>query len=58
MGYPIYKSISNEFTITCYDPFSNRTDIEFSATLSDLEIKSEVIIVCVKPDKIAEVLKN
>ncbi|MBK8394537.1 MAG: pyrroline-5-carboxylate reductase [Leptospiraceae bacterium] len=58
MGYPIYKSISNEFTITCYDPFSNRTDIEFSATLSDLEIKSEVIIVCVKPDKIAEVLKK
>lgn len=58
MGYPIYKSIQKEFAVTCYDPFSNRTDVEFEPDISKLEANSEILIICVKPDKVSTILKE
>lgn len=58
MGYPIYKSIHSEFTVICYDPYSKREDIKFQADLSRLEEDSEILIICVKPDKVSEILKH
>ena len=58
MGYPIYKSIHSEFTVICYDPYSKREDIKFQADLSQLEEDSEILIICVKPDKVSEILKH
>lgn len=58
MGYPIYKSILSEFDISCYDPYSKRTDIHFESDLSKLDTDCEILIICVKPDKVSEILKQ
>jgi pyrroline-5-carboxylate reductase len=57
MGYPIYSAIQNEFRITCYDPYSKRKDITFETDFTKLE-ECEILIVCVKPDRVVETLKQ
>ncbi len=57
MGYPIYRAIQNEFKVTCYDPYSKRKDITFETDFTGLE-ECEILIVCVKPDKIVETLRQ
>ncbi len=57
MGYPIYRAIQNEFKVTCYDPYSKRQDINFETDFTKLE-ECEILIVCVKPDKIVETLRQ
>jgi pyrroline-5-carboxylate reductase len=58
MGYPIFQAIKAEFDVICYDPFSKRLDIPFITDLKLVEEVSEILIVCVKPDKVAGVLKQ
>ncbi len=58
MGYPIYQAIKSEFEVICYDPYSKRKDISFEGDFSKLEEACEILIVCVKPDKVAETLKQ
>lgn len=58
MGYPIYQSIRSQFEVLCYDPYSKRKDISFESDLFRLEEKAEILIICVKPDKILEILKS
>jgi pyrroline-5-carboxylate reductase len=58
MGYPIYRAIQNEFKVLCFDPYSNRKDIVFETEFSKLEEECEILILCVKPDKISDTLKK
>ncbi|MBP6740676.1 MAG: pyrroline-5-carboxylate reductase [Leptospiraceae bacterium] len=58
MGYPIYQAIQNEFAVTCYDPYNKNKEIPFEPVFSKFEENSEIIIVCVKPDKVSDVLKQ
>lgn len=58
MGYPIYQAIKDEFTTICYDPLNKRKDISFESDFSKMVEISEILIVCVKPDKVLEVLKQ
>lgn len=58
MGYPIYEAIQNDFTVLCYDPYSNRKDINFEKDLQTLVSQCDILILCVKPDKIVDILKS
>jgi len=58
MGYPIYKAIESDFSVLCYDPYSKRNDIKFESDFSSLNDSCDRLILCVKPDKIVDTLKQ
>lgn len=58
MGYPIYKKIPIEFDKIAYDPFTNKEDVLQVETLEEVIKKSNILILCVKPDKITSILQE
>lgn len=58
MGYPIYKALVNKFKVAAFDPYLKREDVNTAGSLKTLIEESEILILCVKPDKIVSVLKE
>lgn len=58
MGYPIYKNIPLEFEKIAYDPYINKEDVLQEKSLNDLIEKANILILCVKPDKITSILQE
>jgi pyrroline-5-carboxylate reductase len=58
MGYPIYKKIPLEFDKIAYDPYINKEDVIQEKSLNDIIKKSNILILCVKPDKISTILQE
>ncbi len=58
MGSAIFQSLESRFETYVYDPYKQaegKLQVESIAMLAE---KAEIIILCVKPDKISEVLKE
>jgi pyrroline-5-carboxylate reductase len=60
MGFPIYKTIETEkqFKVIGYDPYVERNDFIHRHSLQELVTDSDIIILCVKPDKILSIIKE
>jgi pyrroline-5-carboxylate reductase len=58
MGYPIYKKIPLEFDKIAYDPYLNKEDVVQEKSLNDVIKKANILILCVKPDKISGILQE
>ncbi len=58
MGYPIFQKIPFEFPKYAFDPYTNKDDVLQETSLEDLIIKSDILILCVKPDKISSILQE
>ncbi|MCB1193070.1 MAG: pyrroline-5-carboxylate reductase [Leptospiraceae bacterium] len=58
MGAAIYASIKGKFEVYVYDPFKmgEQKEVSFEKNLFELVEKSEILIVCVKPGLVKEVL--
>ncbi|MCB1180133.1 MAG: pyrroline-5-carboxylate reductase [Leptospiraceae bacterium] len=60
MGFAIFNSIKEKHQITIYDPYKKNEypNLPFTNEIKDLEESSEIILLCVKPDQIKEVLSQ
>jgi pyrroline-5-carboxylate reductase len=58
MGYPIYKNIPDIYNILVYDPYTRQKGIPLESSSDDVIERSDILILCVKPDKIESVLRN
>jgi len=58
MGYPIYKNIPDIYETLVYDPYTNHTDIPLESSSEVMIERSDILILCVKPDKIETVLRS
>jgi pyrroline-5-carboxylate reductase len=57
MGFPVYQNIPDTYDILVYDPHTHRKDIPQVSLESILEL-SDILLLCVKPDKIESILKE
>ncbi len=57
MGFPIYQNIPDTYEILVYDPHTHRKEIPQVSLESILEL-SDILLLCVKPDKIESILKK
>lgn len=57
MGFPIYQNIPDTYEILVYDPHTHRREIPQTSLDSILEL-SDILLLCVKPDKIESILKK
>ncbi len=58
MGYPIYKNIPDVYNTLVYDPYTIHKEIALESSSEDMIEKSDILILCVKPDKIESVLRS
>lgn len=60
MGSAIWKALSGEKDLLIYDPYVTQfpSNAEHTEDLHDFIMKSDIIILCVKPDKIKEFLSE
>lgn len=60
MGYAIYKVLSIQYEVIAYDPYKASTlkDVKFEDNQYDVYNEMDIIILCVKPGQILELVKN
>lgn len=62
MGSAIYESINDNFEIYAYDPYKSKensnTTMQFFENFSDILDNCEILLVCVKPNVVKEILEK
>jgi pyrroline-5-carboxylate reductase len=59
MGYAIYKGVGNQFSTAAFDPFPRSEEgLNYVKDLENLIEFSDILILCVKPSQVVEVLSQ